>query len=285
MFKQAVLAAFLLSAGGCRAALAAPLEPWMVLPPTPALPHADRAATAPVNGIQIWYAVFGSGHGSPVILLHGGLANSDYWANQIRALSPSHMVIVMDSRGHGRSARGPFPLGYDLMANDVLALLDILNIDKAAVAGWSDGAITALTLALKHPDRVSRVFAFAANATPAGVLDVHASPVFSAFMARSRQEHAHLAPAPADAQAFQADLEKMWATQPDLTATVLSGMRVPVWIVDGDHDEAIRRTDTDFLFAHIPGAREMILPGVSHFAFLQDPTMFNFALEQFLLGK
>ena len=48
-------------------------EPWMRLPPTPALPHADRAATTPVNGIQLWYAVFGSGHGSPVLLLHGGL--------------------------------------------------------------------------------------------------------------------------------------------------------------------------------------------------------------------
>ena len=69
----------------------------MTLPPTPSLPPAVSSGHAPVNGISIWYATFGSG--PPVVLLHGGLANSNYWGNQVPVLAKTHRVIVMDSRG------------------------------------------------------------------------------------------------------------------------------------------------------------------------------------------
>lgn len=58
-----------------------------------------------------------TGHGPPVVLLHGGLSNSDYWGNQVKALSAKHTVISIDSRGHGRSSRDEKPYGYDLMAD------------------------------------------------------------------------------------------------------------------------------------------------------------------------
>jgi pimeloyl-ACP methyl ester carboxylesterase len=257
-------------------------QPWMTLPPTPTLPHADRAATAPVNGIQLWYAVFGTGHGSPILILHGGLANSDYWGDQVRVLSRTHQVIVIDSRGHGRSARNAVPLSYTLMATDAVALLDELNIQKVAVIGWSDGAITALDMAMHRPERVSRVFAFAANSDPSGVKDVHKSTVFDAFIARAGQEYARLNPTPDGYKAFDSAIETMWATQPHFTDAALRAITLPVWIVDADHDEAIKRTDTDKMAALIPDARELILPGVSHFAFLQDPAMFTYAVGSFL---
>ena len=80
-----------------------PAPPWLTLPATPTLPTPEHCGTAPVNGIKIWYAEFG--RGEPVILLHGGLANADYWGNQVPVLAQAHQVIVMDSRGHGRSTR------------------------------------------------------------------------------------------------------------------------------------------------------------------------------------
>jgi pimeloyl-ACP methyl ester carboxylesterase len=261
---------------------AAAAEPWLVLPPTPSLPHPDHAGTAPVDGIQQWYAVFGSGHGAPVLLLHGGLASANYWGNQIAALAQTHEVIVIDSRGHGRSTRDVRKLGYDLMAEDAVALLDVLHIPKVAVVGWSDGAITGLDMAMHHPDRILRLFAFAANSDPSGVKDVHDSPVFTAFIARAGAEYARMNPAPASYAAFDSAIEEMWASQPHFTAADLRGISIPVWIADGDHDEAIKRSDTDYLAANIPGAREIILPGVSHFAFLQDPAMFTYALIKFL---
>ena len=115
---------------------------WLNLPPTPTLPKASQSGFAPVNGIKVWYATFG--RGEPVVLLHGGLANANYWGHQVRTLQRHYQVIVMDSRGHGRSSRNQEPYGYDLMASDVVALLDHLKIKKAAIVGWSDGAIIGL---------------------------------------------------------------------------------------------------------------------------------------------
>ena len=57
--------------------------------------------TVTVNGIDMYYEVYGEGE--PVLLLHGGLGNGTYFANQIPALAKHHQLIVVDSRGHGRS--------------------------------------------------------------------------------------------------------------------------------------------------------------------------------------
>ncbi len=89
-----------------RAALAEAL--WETLPPTPPPVAGEHTGHAKVNGINLYYATIG--HGSPVVLLHGGLANSDYWGEQVKALAPHHMVILMDSRGHGRSTRDARPV-------------------------------------------------------------------------------------------------------------------------------------------------------------------------------
>jgi pimeloyl-ACP methyl ester carboxylesterase len=61
----------------------------------------------------------------------------------------------VESRGHGRGTRNARPYGYDLMADDVVALLDTLHIAKTDVVGWSDGAILGLDLAVRHPDHIA----------------------------------------------------------------------------------------------------------------------------------
>jgi pimeloyl-ACP methyl ester carboxylesterase len=253
---------------------------WMTLPPTPTLPVTAQSGLAPINGIKIWYAVFGQGE--PVILLHGGLANSNYWGHQVQALQDRYQVIVMDSRGHGRSTRDNAPFGYDLMASDVVGLMDFLKIPNATIVGWSDGAIIGLDLAMKHPDRVRSLFAFAANSDPSGVADIGRSPVFTAFIARAEQEYRILSPTPDGYKAFLIQIEKMWASQPHWTARDLGTIRVPTWIADGDHDEAIKRTNTEFMAAKIPGAGLLIQPQVSHFSFIQDPDQFTADLLHFL---
>jgi pimeloyl-ACP methyl ester carboxylesterase len=254
---------------------------WQTLPPTPPPASYEHTERAVLNGVALYYATIGSG--PPVILLHGGLANSDYWGNQVSALSPRHTVIVMDSRGHGRSARDTRPFGYDLMADDVVALLDHLKLPKADVVGWSDGAIIGLDLAIRHPDRVGKVFAFAANTRISGVQDnVDKNPTFAAFIKRAGQEYARLSPTPGRYDDFVAQISKMWATQPNWTDKRLRNIRAKVLVVDGDHDEAIRRPHTEYIAAMIPGTGLLILPNTSHFAFLQDPVLFNAAMLHFL---
>jgi pimeloyl-ACP methyl ester carboxylesterase len=260
---------------------ARPQQPqWLTLPPTPDLPKAALSGYAPVDGIRIWYASFG--HGAPVLMLHGGLANADYWGNQVRVLARYYRVVVMDSRGHGRSTRDAQPFGYDLMAGDVLGLMDFLRIRKAAIVGWSDGAIIGLDIAMHYPQRVSKLFAFAANSDPSGVADIAKSPVFNAYIERAQREYEALSPTPRQYQAFLAAIEKMWATQPNWTAADLRRITVPTWIVDADHDEAIKRENTEFMAANIPNTGLLIEPQVSHFSFLQDPEQFTTDVLHFL---
>jgi pimeloyl-ACP methyl ester carboxylesterase len=261
--------------------LEAQAEPqWLTLPPTPSLPASPRSGHASVNGVQIWYAEFG--HGQPVVLLHGGLANANYWGHQVPVLARHYRVIVMDSRGHGRSTRDQEPFGYDQMASDVLGLMDFLKIPKAAIVGWSDGAIVGLDIAIHHPERLTKLFAFAANSDPSGVLDIAKSAVFNAFIARSEEEYRRLSSTPNEYKAFRDQIEEMWATQPHFSSDQLRSVRVPTWIVDADHDEAIKRENTEFMAREIPESGLLLQPCVSHFSFLQDPGQFNRDVLHFL---
>jgi pimeloyl-ACP methyl ester carboxylesterase len=260
---------------------AAAAERWETLPPTPAPIATDRAGELAVNGIKIHYAIYGQG--SPVIFLHGGLANTDYWGNQVPAVAAHHTVILIDSRGHGRTTRDERPYGYDLMADDVVAALDALKIPKADVVGWSDGGILGIDLALRHKDRVGKVFAFAANTVTSGVVDgVEKNPTFAAYIERAGHEYVEHSATPKEYDAFVDQISKMWADQPNWTDDQLKAIDTPILVVDGDHDEAIKRAHTEYIAATIPHAGLLILPNVSHFAFLQDPDQFNFAILHFL---
>jgi pimeloyl-ACP methyl ester carboxylesterase len=265
---------------GLRAAAAHAEAQWETLPPTPTLPKPTQSGYAPLNGIRIWYASFG--RGEPVFLLHGGLANSNYWGNQVPALARHYRVVVMDSRGHGRSSHDDRPYGYDLMASDVLGLMDFLKVPRAAIVGWSDGAIIGLDIGVHHPERLTKLFAFAANSDPSGVADIAHSPVFNAYIARAEKEYEALSPTPRQYKPFLARISKMWETQPNFSAEQLHGITVPVWIVDADHDEAIKRENTEFMANTIPNAGLLIQPWVSHFSFLQDPPQFTNDVLHFL---
>jgi pimeloyl-ACP methyl ester carboxylesterase len=284
MFRLGATVLASLLFGLCAAgAHAQPVSRWLTLPETPSLPTPAESGRVAVNGISIWYAAFGAGE--PVVLLHGGLANSDYWGHQVPVLARRFRVIVMDSRGHGRSTRDSQPYGYDLMASDVLGLMDHLGIGKAAIVGWSDGAIIGLDIAMHHPGRVSRLFAFAANSDPSGVKDVGKSPVFTRFIARAKKEYEALSATPHEYERFLAEISHMWESQPHWTAADLGRIETPTWIVDADHDEAIRRQNTELMADAIPNAGLLLQPEVSHFSMLQAPDQFTGDVLRFLGRK
>ena len=260
-------------------------ESWQSLPPTPQLPRGTIDRHVEVGGARIWYAQWGVRSKSmPVLLLHGGAGNSNYFGNLIPALlDHGYRVIAMDSRGHGRSTRSDAPYSYHLMADDVIGLLDALKIRRVSVVGWSDGGIIGLDLALNHPDRLAGLFAFGANADVSGAKDgVDKNPVFAAYLARVPGEYRQLSPTPDQWNSFGAAIGKMWETQPSFSAEQLRSLRVPVVIADGEYDEAVRPEHTRYMASSIPGAHLVILSDVSHFAMLQNPRKFNAAVLDFL---
>jgi pimeloyl-ACP methyl ester carboxylesterase len=254
---------------------------WLDIPQPPALPTPTATGLAPVNGIEMHYAVFGEGE--PILLIHGGLGWADIWANEVIDLSKDHKVIIADSRGHGRSTRTEEPFGYDLMASDYLALLDYLKIDKTAIVGWSDGGIIGIDIALHHPERLTKVFAQAANVTTDGVMaSVANDPVFNRYIAEAGEVYKKISPTPDQYDAFVTQISGMWASQPNWTDTELGKITTPIAVVLGDHDEAVSREHTEHMAKVIPGSKLVILKDVSHFALLQDPTGYVAAVREFL---
>ena len=247
----------------------------------PPLPETDEEGYVEHEGARIWYATYGQG--APAILLHGGLGHSGNWGYQLPALvREGYRVVAIDSRGHGRSTRDERPYTYELMASDVLAVLDSLGIDKAGFVGWSDGAVIALILGATVPSRVAGVFFFACNMDPSGAKEFEFGPLVQRCFNRHIKDYQQLSTTPEAFDEFSEAVGLMQRTQPDYSADDLAQIRVPVAIVHSEHDEFIKHEHAEYLARSIPNAEFIYLPGVSHFAPLQRPDLFNSAMLAFL---
>lgn len=232
---------------------------------TPPLPTPDQTGHVHHDGAEIWFASIGRGR--PVILLHGGLGHSGNWSFQAAALvAAGNRVILIDSRGHGRSTRDSRPFSYELMAADVLAVMDSLAIDRASLIGWSDGACTAMVMGNLHRDRVDGVLFFACNMDPSGTLPFVPTAVIDRCFSRHRQDYAALSATSDDFDAFVEAVGTMQRTEPNYAPDDLRQIKVPVAILHSQGDEFIKAEHARYLADTIPGARLVTLPGVTHFA-------------------
>ena len=238
------------------------------------LPRATSQGYIDNTDIRIWYATYGEG--IPVLLLHGGLGHSGNWGYQVPVLIRSgYRVVVVDSRGHGRST-GSTPLSYELMASDVLAVMDALQLEKVFVVGWSDGACIALILAMNVPTRVVGVFFFGCNMDPSGTKEIDESnPVIQRCLRRHALDYKTLSTTPDQFEHFSEIMGRLMEKEPNYDAAVLSRISVQVSIVHSEHDEFITHDHAEYLARHIPGAEYILLKDVSHFAPLQKPHQFN----------
>jgi pimeloyl-ACP methyl ester carboxylesterase len=245
------------------------------------LPGPNEEGFVENDGASIWFASYGSG--PAVVLLHGGLGNSGNWGYQVPAFVASgRQVVVIDSRGHGRSTRDEKPYRYELMASDVLAVMDRLSLSNVKLVGWSDGACTALILADRHPERVRGVFFFACNTDPGGVREFVPTPVIDRCFNRHRKDYQALSPTPDGFDAFVRDVGKMMGSEPNYSADDLARIRVPVAVVIGENEEFIKPEHAAYLARSIPDAELVLLPEVSHFAPLQRLDAFNREVLAFL---
>ena len=110
------------------------------------------AMYAPVNGLQLYYEVHGQGE--PLVLIHGGGSTIESnFARILPLLAKRRRVIAIEEQGHGHTAAIDRPFTFDNSADDVAALLDFLEIDRADVLGFSNGGqIAILRRALRGPD-------------------------------------------------------------------------------------------------------------------------------------
>jgi pimeloyl-ACP methyl ester carboxylesterase len=218
-----------------------------------------------------------------VILLHGGMGHAANFAHQVPALvAAGYRPVLVDSRGHGHSTRDERPYSYDLMARDVLAIMDQLGIERAPIVGWSDGAVIGLAMSRMAPERVSGVLFFACNVDDSGTKPFEFTPVIGNCIGRHQADYAALSATPDDFQAFSDAVGLMQRTQPNYSAADLAAIGVPVTVVQSEFDEFIKPEHAAYMAASIPGAKLVELDGVSHFAPLQRPDRFNAVVLAFL---
>jgi non-heme chloroperoxidase len=244
----------------------------------PSLPPSDNYINS--RGVAVWFGDYGAG--PAVVLAHGGMGNANNFGHQVPALvAAGHRVIAVDTRGHGRSGWDGAPFSYIQFAEDILAALDHLQIARAAVVGWSDGACTGLALAKAHPERVTGVFFFACNVDASGARPFAMTDVIGNCLVRHRKDYAALSPAPDNFDEMSAALQEMQASQPNYSSADLGAISVPVTVAWTAKDEFIRPDHARYIAKAIPNARLVELPDVSHFAPVQRPEVFNEAVLEF----
>jgi pimeloyl-ACP methyl ester carboxylesterase len=254
---------------------------WETLPLPPALPETADRGSVDVDGAQIAYAIYGKGE--PVVLLHGGLGNSSHFGFQLPALVDRFQVIAIDSRGQGRSTRTKATMSYDLMAADVVAVLDQLSIARASVVGWSDGGEIALKLAIKFPERVNRLFVFGANYDAAGSKPKgNRSPTFAGYTQKCHADYQRVWKTMKGYDRLVEALLPLWRNPTGITPDQLRAIKAPVAMADGDHDELIVIDQIEEMARLIPNGKLVVFKDTSHFALWQDPEGFNQAVVEFL---
>lgn len=128
--------------------------------------------------IDISYRIIGDGY--PLLLITGYGATMDMWDPfMIKELSSRYKLVLFDNRGIGRTTASGRPFTIELFAEDTIALMDALKIQKAHILGWSMGTFVATELALKYPERVNKLILYAGNCAWTGKDVAEARPEVS----------------------------------------------------------------------------------------------------------
>jgi len=227
-----------------------------------------------VRGIKIYTEEYGSG--KPLLLLHGNGGSISSMAPLITYFSKEYRTIAMDSRAHGKSTDSADSLSFEMMADDVAALLDRMKIDSACIIGWSDGGIIALETAMRHPGKVMKLAATGANLWPdSTALEPSIWKEEKAYFESHKYRPRITAAQKNDWKIFMLD----W-TQPHISLASLKTIRTPSLIICGDHD-LIRIEHTAEIFRNIPGAELWVLPNSGHDTFIKYPAEFYETVNRF----
>ena len=244
----------------------------------PTVPYGDNPAAGKyyeVNGIRLYCEIYGT-TGPVVLMIHGNGGSLAAFKSNIPYFAAKYRVLAVDSRAHGKSRDDGAALTFELMADDFAALLDQLHVASADVIGWSDGGITALLLALRHPEKVHRLVASGANLRP------DATAFVPGVWEYERKQYEHdkdtawkTAKEKNDRKVFMLD----WL-EPNIPSAALRAVQCPALIIAGDHD-MIALEHTVEIYHSLPHAALWVVPHSGHAVLQEHPEEFNRTVDAF----
>jgi pimeloyl-ACP methyl ester carboxylesterase len=251
----------------------------------------SQSGYAPVNGLQLYYEVHGTGQ--PLVLLHGGLGSTESVKHVATQLAARRRVIAVDLQAHGRTADVDRPITYEAMADDVAGVLGFLGIKRADAMGYSLGGGTALRLAIQHPNLVRKLIVVS---TPykrtgwypdvlAGMDQLGAEAAEMMKPSPLYQTYARVAPRPEDWPVLVSKTGALLRRDYDWGNEV-AAIQSPTLLVFGDADSIPPSHAAEF-FGLLGGgkadpgwdgsdlgkARLAILPGVTHYNIFDSPAL------------
>jgi pimeloyl-ACP methyl ester carboxylesterase len=281
----AIVAALMTALAGAAAAQG----PMPAAPP--AIPAPIKSGYAPVNGVSVYYAVYGKGE--PVVLLHGGFGSIEMFGPVLGRLAETRQVIGIDLQGHGRTLPFDRPMSFEAMADDVAGVIKHLGLTRADVAGFSLGGGVALRLAVQHPDVIDRLVLVSTPYAFAGWHDYNQQGMRSIGPAAAEamkqtpmyQYYAQIAPDVNNWAKLVAQAGAMVAKDYDHSGDV-KRIAAPTMLVIGDHD-AVRPSHTVRFFELLGGGlvdaefdgskmvkhRLVVLPGLTHYTIFNSPLL------------
>ncbi len=225
-----------------------------------------------IRGFRMYYEVYGKGE--PLLMIHGNGGNGSSFMNQVPYFSKHYKVILPDSRAQGKSVDESDTLTYEMMADDMNALLDSLHLDSCYVIGWSDGGINGLLLAIRHPDKVKKLAVTGANLWPD-------STALGSFYEEGLQEEEKLKQQPQTKENKHTyKLVHMMNVEPNISLNQLKQIHCPTLVIGGDRDIILPK-HTMLIAQSIPGADLWIVPHSGHATLMEHKDDFNKVVSDF----
>lgn len=226
-----------------------------------------------MRGFKMYYEVYGKGN--PLLIIHGNDGSIINFLYNIPYFSKKYKVIIADSRAQGKSIDNSDSLSYEMMADDLNALLESLHVDSCFVIGKSDGGINGLLLAIRHPDKVKKLAVTGANLWP----DTSAiDPFIYHWVNHYNDSLSRLNQTPKVKN--ERKLFNLMINEPNITLQQLHTIKCPTLVIGGDHD-VIKPVHTMLIAQSISKSYLWILPNSGHSTSTIYHDIFNKTVDNF----
>ena len=220
------------------------------------------------RGFKMYYEVYG--HGAPLLMIHGNDGSIKSLENQIPYFSKKYQVIIADSRAQGKSIDNNDSLSYEMMTDDLNALLDVLHIDSCNVIGWSDGGVEGLLLAIRHPKKVKKLAVTGSNLIPDPILSTDPWVVENEF---NYIKSLKKLPATNENKRLL-KLHTLLVVAPHISHEALNKIECPTLVIGGDQDVIMPRHTLE-IAENIKKSNLWILPNSGHSTPVAYKHLFN----------